>query len=498
MPTSSDNSNYMKRFPIKKWPEKQWRAELAKLDAELAAKHYAIDYSSTPAFENVAIYTPALSQGWINTVQRAASDPKKNPLPQLPDFQLTAEDLQFTNPTSRLCFYPWVLYSAGQAINTKTKHANKAWSNNWLTAKPRDSRVVVIGDSGGFQIQEQSMAFAGDPTVVRILRWLEAVADQSMVMDFPTGKIALGNLIPHTQRLLREGVPISDIVNRTGIDSGFITCLIQTIRNNRTYVRERVEGSTRLLNVLQGRNEQESREWFDRVKVFPFDGWAFAGKHHSELAMTLRRLISMRDAGLLRRCKWIHFLGVSTFKVATVLSYLQRSIRRHTDASDLQITFDSKSPIDSIINGYRPLVGYDFDPTKWNFRVHPLKVSAMQNDDRFLIKLGEEWQRAGEHRFVPRTALSYRLRLNQLVKRIAKTGKIQPDGVQQALMIHHNTQVYFEGFRRAYSYLGEQDFGRRPSSIQFMEQYIDAVFRSETPMSFIDDAEFDLNRLAME
>ena len=38
-----------------------------------------------------------------------------------------------------------------------------------------------------------------------MLRWLEGVADQSMVLDFPTGGVATGAMVPHTEQLIAEG-----------------------------------------------------------------------------------------------------------------------------------------------------------------------------------------------------------------------------------------------------------------------------------------------------
>ncbi|MEP1206123.1 MAG: hypothetical protein ABJM29_16210 [Rhizobiaceae bacterium] len=493
MPKSFDNDDYLARFPIEEYPEADWRDELKQMDAQIAATHGAIDYSAASAFNNVAIYTPALSQGWISTIERAINNPANFSFPKFGDFTLSPEDLQFTNPNSRLCFYPWVLYSAGQAAQTE----NAAKKNNWMTTNPRDPRVVVIGDSGGFQIQEQTIKFEGDKTVRRMLHWLERVADYSMVMDFPTGKIALGNLLPHTERMIATGTPIEDMARQSNMDSGFITCLEQTVRNNDEYVRSRAPGATQMLNVLQGRNEKESAAWFERVKSYPFEGWAFAGKHHSELAISLRRLIQMRDEGLLMDCPWIHFLGVSTPKVGAALSYLQRSLREHTDAKNIQLTFDSKSPVDAVINGYRPMVGCDFDSSKWSIRFEKVDFKAASTDCRTLCEFAQDWKGDNPNRFVAQTALGMRLKLSDLFSDPSGKQRL-PDSFQQALLIHHNTQVYFESFRRMYGFLDEGQLHRRPESLQLMQMLIDGVFRTEKPMQAINELELQLNALVGE
>lgn len=151
-----------------------------------------IDYSKSKAFENVALYTPALSEAFISTLNKPNTNLGGG---------FSNVDLQFTNPNSKLFFYPWVLYSAGQAAATKSK----ASSVNWLTDRvTRDPRVVVLGDSGGYQVQQGTIEFAPD-TTERMLRWLERVAEQSMILDFPTGGIARGSLTPHIERLRKEG-----------------------------------------------------------------------------------------------------------------------------------------------------------------------------------------------------------------------------------------------------------------------------------------------------
>ncbi|MEP0942009.1 MAG: hypothetical protein ABJH63_15315 [Rhizobiaceae bacterium] len=498
MPNSSANDQYLERFPDGSKSKTKWLAELAKLDDKLAARHHAMDYSTTAAFENVAVYAPALSEGWVNTIQAAIDRPEDFHFPQFADFELVAEDLQFTNPNSRLCFYPWVLYSAGQAVNVDSADQSRAWKSNWLTQQPRDPNVVVIGDSGGFQILQQTMSFHGNPTVKRILKWLEEVADYSMVLDFPTSGISSGVFVEHTRRLMQEGVPIETLAQQEGLDSGLVTSLVQTIRNNRTYVRAQNPKQTKILNVLQGRNEEESKYWFERVKAFPFEGWSFAGKHHSELAMTLRRLIEMRDSGLLARCEWIHFLGVSTFKVAAVLTYLQRALREHTNAKSVQISFDSKSPVDVVINGYKPIIGYDFDPDKWTFRVETLPLQECASDTRMLNEIGRDWQNEKPNRHIAKTALSYRLQLNQLVSFNSDRNRYLPNGLQQALLIHHNSQAFFEGFRRSYSYLNDGGYSQRPKELRLMEMYIQQVFKSENPMSVIDALQDQLNVLGSE
>lgn len=467
----------------------------------------AVDYSKVDNFQNAALYAPALSDGYINNVKRLArqqqeaidkDDPSLDPLYVMfkdSDYSVTAEDLKFINPNSQLCFYPWVLFSGGQGAKTVAL----AKKDNWITQKPRDPRVVVIGDSGGFQLQEQTIPFDPNTTPERMLRWLERVADQSMILDFPTGGIGTGAMVPHVEKLKKEGVDVDGLAEKAGFSTGFMGCLLRTQQNNDYFAKQRVDSATKLLNVIQGRNEEESNHWYQNIKHYPFEGWAFAGKHSVQLSLTLRRLIQMRDDGLLKPNQWIHFLGVSTMKVGVALSYIQRALRDHTNAHNVQITFDSKSPIDSVINGYNSIAGYNFNLDKWSIHTEPTNLVKLHNSNLSLDSLAVEWAHAGEGRMTSQSTLSHMLCIRDLVgTKNVRTGKRIPSALQQTLLIHHNTQALIEAFRHAYRFLDDKYGSERPESVQFLNYYIDMIFTCEDPMAAIDVCETILDKLASE
>ncbi|WP_299871016.1 hypothetical protein [uncultured Sulfitobacter sp.] len=455
-----------------------------RLQSEQLNLNQGRDYSEAKAFANAAVYLPALSSTYVDAL----------PGLRLPHhFRFTPEDLKFTNPSSKLCFYPWVLYSAGQAAKT----AKLAKQRNWLTGGNHDPRVTLIGDSGGFQIQQGTINFNGMPTVERMLRWLEDVATHSMVMDFPLATIASGGVDIHVQRLISEGIEMEKLSKQLGFDTGFLACLFQTTRNNRYYWKNRVPRKTKVLNIIQGRNERESKFWFQRMQQFRFDGWTFAGKHHSELAMTCRRLIEMRDLGYLRQGQWLHFLGVSTLRVGVGLSMLQRALRKHTGASDIQLSFDSGSPVDTMKNGYHAVTGVDLDPNSWRFRDAKTHLDNQVGDMRPISQLVEKQSR-GRMFKQTLTTLSAHLTIDDFSKKtFAGFTKEQSHKLQQVLLIHHNTQAYFEGFRHAYRTLADHNSLERPKELVSLPALLDGVFTSETPMQFIQDAERELNALAL-
>lgn len=458
-----------------------------------------VDYSAHGVFENVAIYTPALSGGYVKNVAEFEDQEIRAHIEGTPhaspfaEFDFGADDLKFIKPTSKLCFYPWVLYSGGQGADTDAK----AQELNWITdPHGRDQRVVVLGDSGGFQIQGQRMAFDPKTTPIRMLKWLERIADQSMILDFPTGGIAMGAMEPHVQRLEAEGIPVSAEAKKHQFSRGYMACLLETERNNEVFAANRTPGETQLLNVIQGRNEQESAFWYQRVKRFsqanddPFEGWSFAGKHSVQLTMTLRRLIEMRDDDLLKPGQFIHFLGVSTLKVGAALTFIQRGLRKHTDAKDVQITFDSKSPVDTMANGYRAVTGFELSPEKWSLHTQPTNLPENVTSDVLLRDLGKSWASNGENRHLVQTTLGSVLELRDLVApENPNGGKAVPTKLQQTLLIHHNTQAMIEAFRCAYKLLDQKYFDERPSSIRWLGEVIDMVFNTESPMTLIDKLE---------
>lgn len=251
--------------------------------------------------------------------------------------------------------------------------------------------------------------------------------------------------------------------------------------------------------MIQGRDEQESRYWYEQIRDFPFEGWAFAGKHSVQLSLTLRRLIQMRDEGKLKAGSYMHFLGVSTFKVGCALSMIQRALHRYTDGKGIQITFDSKSPVDAMANGYQAIVGYDFGPERWSVRTEKTNLKQYAESDILLADAASEWvsKRYGRHK--AHSTLSYILRQRDLVGQVNPANyKRTPSNLQQVLLVHHNTQALIEGFRQAYRFLDRKHFADRPKSIAQLDEIIRAIFITEDPFGVIDDWAVQLDALSYE
>lgn len=143
------------------------------------------DYSS--AFDGCAVYLPALNPNYAEFAATGSFKRLET---------LEPGDLNFLSPSSRLFYYPYALYSAGQAAKTESA----ARKDNIVLRRDR-SATRVIGDSGGFQVATDTIEWEGPETATRLLKWMEGHADYCMALDFPTGGISRGIIAKHSKRL---------------------------------------------------------------------------------------------------------------------------------------------------------------------------------------------------------------------------------------------------------------------------------------------------------
>ena len=150
----------------------------------------AIDFR--PRYKDYAVFCPAISEMYVRF------EGNKNPKRPMPA-GLEQVDLDFLKEDCKIYHIPFALYSAGQAAKTAKVAARK----DMISLRDRDN-TTIIGDSGGFQIQTNAIKFKGDDTRNRMMNWLQNNCDWSMILDFPTGGINIGNVDHHTDRLNQE------------------------------------------------------------------------------------------------------------------------------------------------------------------------------------------------------------------------------------------------------------------------------------------------------
>lgn len=258
-----------------------------------------------PTPKDQAIYVPSVSPVYAMDVY---AKNWKRPLPE----GVQPDDLNFLDPNNKFFRISHAMSSVGLALFQPKPCI--------ITDRDR-SGTIVIGDSGGYQIASGRLRITSDQDRFRILRWLEKNTDIAMTLDVPTGPC------------LRPGYAFQTTKH----------CLTTTLDHLAFFQRNRVEGKIRFLNVLQGNTPKEADYWYDAVKKFDFEGWAFAGVLRHNFYHLCRRIIIMAGEGQLRNKSWIHILGTNELETAVMLTALQRSINRHINPN-LRISFDTSTP----------------------------------------------------------------------------------------------------------------------------------------------------------
>lgn len=259
---------------------------------------------------NRAIYTVAIQPGYLNFLHATPSDVRGG---NLPPVLAKPADLDFLDPTNPFFCTNRVLFSGGPHL------AGNSASSALFRSR---EGVTILGDSGGYQLIAAPDLFQGDASRDRMLKWLEANADEAMTLDIPTAAIS------------------SDAPWTTFDDA------LEVTRDNLAYFSaNRTPGKVRFLNAQQGRDRQEGLRWYEATKKYGFEGWAFGGTMKLRVLHLVEILSKMHSDDVLAKTQnRIHVLGASTLKAAVVLSAIQRGLRGLTGDEEFQITFDTSNP----------------------------------------------------------------------------------------------------------------------------------------------------------
>ena len=297
----------------------------------------------TPLQRDYAVYLPAISSFYSTYVAKQRLE-EFVPADRIPaGFDRGIEGMNFLNPEQGYFYYKYALYSAGHA----QLDLEKSMDQESMIQQRDRSKTMILGDSGGYQIGKGVLKFdwlnfegtEANKTRKKILEWLELTADWSMMLDVPTW--ACDHI--HSPK--------------TGLKS-FEDCLDKTKFNNKYFLENRL-GQTKWLNVLQGSDWDTAEKWYDGVKEFSdpavwgdkaAEGWAMGGANMCKMDITLKRLMIMRDDGMLTGKNWMHFLGTAQLDWSCYLTQIQRQIRKHINP-ELTISFDCASPFIATAHG---------------------------------------------------------------------------------------------------------------------------------------------------
>ena len=387
----------------------------------------------TPLQQDYAVYLPAISSFYSTYVakQRLEEFVPKDRIPL--GFDRGIEGMNFLNEEQGYFTYKYALYSAGHAQLDLEKSVEQ---ESMIQQRVR-GKTMILGDSGGYQIGKGVLKFdwlnfeGAEANKVRqkILEWLELTADWSMMLDVPTWACDHN----HTAK--------------TGLKT-FDDCLDKTKFNNEYFLKNRL-GQTKFLNVLQGSDWDTAEKWYQGVKEFSdpaiwsdkaAEGWAFGGANMCKMDITLKRLMTLREDGLLKGKNWIHFLGTAQLDWSCYLTLIQREIRKHIN-EEITISFDCASPFIATAHG---LVYTNAQHTAKRWSV----IMDKAPDNKALAKSNIPFPFESE--------IGRRLNMGDIcwydptmVNKIGKIGKTSWDSFAYALMMGHNVYCHIVGVQRA-------------------------------------------------
>jgi hypothetical protein len=439
----------------------------------------------TESNKDYAIFLPSISTFYNNVISKYRKDGddfiSPDRVPAL--FEHGVDGMDFLKPKDNYYGYKWGLYSAGHAQLDLTK---ADVSDNMVQQRDRKN-TFILGDSGGFQIIKGVIKcdwdkFKTDDSLrEKILAWLEYTADYSMILDIPT----MAASEPYKQK--------------TGIKD-FQQCLDYTKFNCDWFVKNRL-GQTKYLNVMQGRTNHEASVWYDNVKHFPFEGWAFGGATKYDMNILLNLMIKMRDDKLLEKGERdvLHFLGTSKLDWAVGLTALQRAIREHINP-DMKVMFDCASPFLATAMG-QVYTQHVHRNDKFGY-----VIDAFVDDKKFAkSKIPFGWSSPIGDRMTQGDINWYS---PGMLNKNGKEGKTAWDSFTYMLLMSHNVYQHIESVQRANALadlattrldIDWRSFQKAkgksleidtwvPRKIVFMNKFIDELFRTENPMSLLEEA----------
>ena len=449
----------------------------------------------SPLQKDYAVYLPAISSFYSTYVakQRLGEFIPKERIPA--GFDRGIEGMNFLNEEQGYFTYKYGLYSAGHAqLNLEKTMVQDAM------VQDRDrGKTMILGDSGGYQVGKGVLKFdwlnfdgpAANKTRDDILNWLELTADWSMLLDVPTWAC------DHIH------------APKTGLKD-FQDCLDKTRFNNKYWLERRL-GVTKFLNVLQGSDWDTAEKWYEGVKEFSdpaiwgdkaCEGWAMGGANMCKMPITLRRLMTMKFDGMLEGKDWMHFLGTAQLDWSCYLTSIQRQVRKHINPN-FTVSFDCASPFIATAHG---LVYTNSQHTskRWSVimdKAMDNKALAGRHDIPFPFEseIGRRLSVADICHYAP-----------GMLNKIGKEGKTSWDSFSYMLLMSHNVYSHIESVQRANALTDmvnatvSTDYRKWrklkpnskdevfspyvPRNIVYMTQFIDQLFRSEKPMTMLDEA----------
>jgi hypothetical protein len=418
--------------------------------------------------KDYAIFLPALSGFYATFVgkQRREEYVEKSRIPYP-----SMESINWLNKKEGLFNYHWSLYSAGHAELDINKDAPKE-----LMIRERDrENSWLLGDSGGFQIGKG--VWEGDwkdpncPKAQKkreqVLAWMDAYMDYGMILDIP----AWVSRSPAGAKA-------------TGIST--YQEAVNATRINNDYFMKHRNGNCKFLNVLQGENHADADDWYNQMKDYcdpkkypdtHFNGWSMGGQNMCDIHLALKRIVALRFDGLLEKGvhDFMHFLGTSKLEWATLLTDVQRAVRKYHN-ENFTITFDCASPFLATANGQIYIQNETADRTKWTYRMVPSVDDKKYATDNRLFR--DAVISDGIFKNFEDSPITAELKVSDVctyapgdLNKIGKEGKTSWDSFSYAIQMGHNVWSHINAVQEANR---QYDNGITPAML--VEERFDRLF----------------------
>src|SRR6056300_324729 len=448
----------------------------------------------TASQKDYAIFLPALSGFYATFVgkQRREEYVDYNRIPK--HWTNGVESGNWLNRNKSLFQYQWSLYSAGHAELDINKDSAK---EDMVRDRNRETSWL-LGDSGGFQIGKG--VWEGDwkdpncPKAqkkrTQVLSWMDAYMDYGMILDIP----AWVSRSPAGQKA-------------TGINN--YQDAVNATRINNDYFMKNRSGACKFLNVLQGENHADAEDWYQQMKDYcdpvkypdtHFNGWSMGGQNMCDVHLVIKRLVALRFDGLLEKGKHdvMHFLGTSKLEWATLLTDIQRAVRKYHN-ENFMITFDCASPFLATANGQIYCELETQDRSKWVYRMVPsIDDKAFATETKLFRDAVLE---KGIFESFKDSAISKRLMLKDVtcykpgdLNKMGNEGRTSWDSFSYTLQMAHNVWMHISAVQEANR---QYDAGLNPKML--VEEKFDRIaFRDIVNAVFATSSRDEANAVVEE
>ena len=221
----------------------------------------------------------------------------------------------------------------------------------------------------------------------------------------------------------------------------------------------------------------------------PFNGWSMGGQNMCDIHLVLKRLVHLRFDGLLEKGlhDWMHFLGTSKLEWATLLTDIQRSVRKYHN-ENFSITFDCASPFLATANGQIYVDIETEDRKKWVYRMQPTADDKKYSTDTRTFK--DAVLQDSIHKSFLDSPVSKNMLISDIctygpgdLNKLGKEGKTSWDSFSYALMMCHNVWHHINAVQEANR---QYDAGKVPKMLVqetfdrvAFKDIVDAIFQTD-------------------